>query len=87
MVDVKKIDDNTFVVAVKDTTETKHEVTVEPTYWQELTGGSVSMQTLVERSFEFLLEREPNTSILPAFTLSSINRYFPEYGEEIKKRL
>lgn len=87
MVDVKTIDENTFVVTVKDMTETKHEVTVEPAYWQELTGGSVAMQALVERSFEFLLEREPNTSILPAFTLSSINRYFPEYGEEIKKRL
>ena len=34
---------------------------------------------LVRRSFEFLLVREPKESILPAFELSVIARYFPEF--------
>jgi hypothetical protein len=38
----------------------------------------------VKRSFEFLLEREPNTSILPEFDLSVIQRYFPEYERTIR---
>jgi len=35
---------------------------------------------LVVRSFEFLLEREPASSILKSFELSVIPRYFPEYN-------
>jgi hypothetical protein len=41
----------------------------------------------VRRSFEFLLERESKESILSRFDLSLISRYFPEYEQEIKRRL
>jgi hypothetical protein len=41
----------------------------------------------VVKSFEFLLEREPNTSILRSFDLSVISQYFPEYENEIRKEL
>jgi hypothetical protein len=41
----------------------------------------------LEESFRFLLEREPNTSILPSFGLLLIGRYFPEYQQEIRARL
>src|SRR5439155_312918 len=37
------------------------------------------VEDLVRRSFVFLLEREPATSILRTFDLSVISRYFPEY--------
>jgi hypothetical protein len=37
----------------------------------------------VRRSFEFLLAREDNTSILREFDLSTIERYFPEYPRQI----
>jgi len=37
--------------------------------------------------FKFLLEREPNTSILSEFDITVIKRYFPEYEKEIKQRL
>jgi hypothetical protein len=33
----------------------------------------------VRRSFDFLLEREPSTSILSSFSLEQIGHYFPEY--------
>lgn len=87
MIDVRKLDDGAFSVTVKDQVETTHEVTVDRSHWEALTGGEVTMETLVERSFEFLLEREPNTSILPSFNLSTITRYFPEYEDEIRKRV
>lgn len=87
MIDVKKVNDDRFHVTVDDGARTEHEVTVETSYWKELTGGDVAPDVLVERSFEFLLEREPNTSILPSFDLSTITRYFPEYEDEIRKRV
>jgi len=40
---------------------------------------------LVRRSFEFLLEREPATSILGSFQLSVIQRYFPEYDRLFRR--
>lgn len=44
-------------------------------------------ERVVRASFEFLLEREPASSILPEFSLDEISRYFPEYREELPKRL
>jgi len=46
-----------------------------------------SPERLIEASFEFLLEREPASSILSTFALPVIERYFPEYPAEIRKRL
>ncbi len=50
-------------------------------------GGNASAELLIERSFEFLLEREPKESILRSFALPVIERYFPEYPKDIRKRL
>jgi len=52
-----------------------------------LVGASVPPMRLIEESFRFLLEREPNTSILSTFDLPVIGRYFPEYEREIARRL
>jgi hypothetical protein len=84
---VKAIDDTTFEVTVNERGTTRHTVTVSPEYQQRLTGGRVDAATLVEKSFEFLLEREPNTSILRSFELPVIGRYFPEYERVIGERL
>ena len=43
-----------------------------------------NVEDLVERSFEFLLLREPPSSILRRFELSTIQRYFPDYDREIR---
>jgi hypothetical protein len=53
----------------------------------QLAGEKVSAEKLIEESFRFLLEREPNTSILPAFDLPIIGQYFPEYRQVIRERL
>ncbi|PIS13596.1 MAG: hypothetical protein COT67_00895 [Candidatus Tagabacteria bacterium CG09_land_8_20_14_0_10_41_14] len=54
-------------------------VTVPKEYWQKLTKAREEPESLVRRSFEFLLEREPKESILREFELSVIQKYFPEY--------
>lgn len=86
-VNVKKLDDSTFEVMVQGSTPTTHIVTVAPDYATKLTGGRTSTEQLVARSFNFLLEREPNTSILRRFDLPVIARYFPEYDRVIRSLL
>ncbi len=81
---VKPIDDGTFEVMVQDRSSTTHLVSVDPDYAAKLAGGKVATEELVKRSFEFLLEREPNTSILRRFDLPVIGRYFPEYERVIR---
>ncbi len=87
MIDIQQIDDSTFVVTVEGRVTTKHEVTVDPSYYEKLSGGRVPPEQLVEKSFKFLLEREANTSILRRFDLSVISQYFPEYENTIPKML
>jgi hypothetical protein len=84
---VNKIQDLVFEVAVKGRSSTTHTVTVQPDYAEKLTQGKVPVEKLVERSFAFLLEREPNTSILRSFDLTVIGRYFPEYERTIPEML
>ena len=76
-----------YQVTVETGSTTQHTVTVTPEYWERLTGGRVPAETLIERSFEFLLERESNSSILRSFDLPVIQRYFPEYERTIGERL
>lgn len=87
IIHVKKLDDLTFEVTVQDGITTVHTVTVQPDYAARLTGGRVPTEQLVGRSFDFLLEREPNTSILRRFDLPAIARYFPEYERTIRGML
>lgn len=61
---------------------THHTVTVSNSELARWGGGS-GVEALVRRSFDFLLEREPATSILRRFELSAIQRYFPEFDREI----
>lgn len=68
-------------------TSTDHRVTVPEGLIDELGLGEVDAEDVVRESFAFLLEREPSTSILPAFSLDEIGRFFPEYFQELPKRL
>jgi hypothetical protein len=63
---------------------TRHQVMVAPADLARLDPGARDPHVLVDRSFRFLLEREPNTSILRTFDLTVIGRYFPEYERTIK---
>ena len=72
-------DQNTFEVIVTTVSTTTHIVTVLDAIHDKLTKGKISKETLLEKSFEFLLEREPNTSIMPQFEIEVISKYFPDY--------
>jgi hypothetical protein len=87
MIRVERIDEETFRVTVRGDATTQHEVSASPSYCEKLTGGRVSPEILIERSFEFLLERESNRSILSRFDLPVIGRYFPEYEKTIRQKL
>ena len=70
-------------VTVKDRETTTHRVRVSRAERERY--GEEDVADLVKRSFEFLLAREPNTSILREFDLSTIERYFPEYAREMRR--
>ena len=64
-----------------------HRVTVPGDLVAALSLPEDDLEGVVRESFEFLLEREPASSILPEFSLDVIPNYFPEYEEELPKRL
>ncbi|MCZ6778404.1 MAG: hypothetical protein O7F16_05485 [Acidobacteria bacterium] len=87
MITVERVSNKTYNVTVVGSTTTQHKVTVNPSYHEKLTGGRVAPEILIERSFEFLLERESNSSILQTFDLPIIGRYFPDYERTIQAML
>lgn len=66
---------------------TEHAVRVGRADLERLAPGAADPTELVRRSFEFLLAREPKESILRAFDLPVIGRYFPEYETTIGRRV
>lgn len=48
--------------------------------------GAPDPAALVRASFHFLLEREPASSILSSFDVTVIERYFPGWREEMRRR-
>ena len=82
---IKELSDEEFQVTVNATNSTSHNVTLTDETYKNLTNGKVNKKELIEFSFKFLLEREPNTSILSSFELSVISGYFPEYRKTVKE--
>lgn len=74
-----------FDVGIEGPTPTRHAVVADVENLPDV-ARRVEAATLVRDSFEFLLEREPNTSILATFALSEIARYFPEYPSWLEER-
>jgi hypothetical protein len=66
--------------------ESRHSVTFTRSDFQRLARSGETPDSLVRRSFEFLLAREPKESILRSFELPVIGRYFPEFARELGKR-
>jgi hypothetical protein len=84
---IRSLGDRGFQVVVTDRgRRTLHHVTVPEELIKQF-GLHDNVDRLVRESFRFLLEREPASSILSRFSLSDIARYFPEYGEELTRRL
>ena len=85
-IQVQEEDQATFSVTVGTGRDTKDfRVTLSDDDHRGLAGEGESKASLIKRSFEFLLEREPKESILSSFDLTVISRYFPEYEKTIRR--
>ena len=77
-----------FVVEIgPDFNKIGFSVFLDKDYWNELTSGKYSPDEFVMRSFRFLLQREPRTSIMRSFHLRDIQRHFSTYEEKMKGTL
>ncbi|HZU15213.1 MAG TPA: hypothetical protein VFD01_01205 [Candidatus Dormibacteraeota bacterium] len=67
------------------TTRSRHTVSVEPGDVERWGRPGETAEGLVRRAFEFLLAREPASQILRGFAVADIERYFPEFDQEIRR--
>ena len=65
----------------------RHEVLVTQADLDDLAPGSSDPAPLVAASFDYLLEREPARAILPRFSLTDIETYFPDYRSVVRGRV
>ena len=82
---IKQLNDDVFEVIVAKTSTTTHTVTVTDQSLTDLTVDNATKAQLLEFSFKFLLEREPNTSILSSFDINVISKYFSDYRDEARR--
>ena len=86
MIEVRHASGDDWLVTVRGSVITHHQVRVTKAELARFAEGR-STEDLLRESFQFLLERETNTSILSSFDLPLIGSYFPEYEREIRSRL
>ena len=87
---VKRTGPGEFAVRVVEGSDTTtHRVTMPPSFigHGSLFGKFVGADAVVLESFRFLLEREPAAAILSEFDLPDINVHFPDYYDELQRRL
>jgi len=88
MITVKRKGQEEFKIKVEEKGASKeYVVTLGDSYYQDLTQGKISKEELIQKSFTFLLEREPKESILSKFDLKIIRSYFSEFDEEIRRAI
>ena len=81
---ITEIEKDKFLVEVSDNVKTSHNVVISDKVYKQLTNGVISKSELLEKSFEFLLDREPNTSILTNFEIQIISYYFSDYANCVR---
>ena len=84
-ISIRKLSDDVFEVTVAKPSTTTHTVTVTDQSLTDLTENNATKTQLLEFSFNFLLDREPNTSILSSFDINAISRYFSDYRDEVRR--
>ena len=82
---INNLSKDKFQILVNNKQKTMHQVYLSDQVHLDFTNNKISKKELIKFSFEFLLEREPNTSILSSFELNIISKYFPEYLLSVKK--
>ena len=81
---ITELSKDKFEITVNADKLTKHVVSVTDQMLLNLTNNKISKEELLNFSFNFLLEREPNTSILSRFDIIVISKYFPEYISKVE---
>ena len=81
---ITELSKDKFEITVNADQITKHVVSVTDQMLLNLTKNKISKDELLNFSFNFLLEREPNTSILSKFDIIVISKYFPEYISKVE---
>ena len=84
-ISIQMLSNNEYEVTVQSNTITTHIVSLSDEVHKNLTNNKVTKEELLDFSFKFLLDREPNTSIMSSFELTVISRYFSDYEKSIKK--
>ena len=68
-----------FTVEVfEESGSTQHRVTMDRDFVTRI-GATYNPEKVIEKSFEFLLSREPKEAILMEFDISIISHYFPDF--------
>ena len=83
---INELSKDKFEITVKANQITKHVVYVTDEMLFNLTKNEISKKELLNFSFNFLLERETNTSILSSFDITLISKYFPEYPRKVSDK-
>ena len=81
---ITELSKDKFEITVNADQIIKHVVSVTDQMLLNLTKNKISKEELLNFSFNFLLEREPNTSILSKFEITVISKYFPEYTSKVE---
>ena len=81
---ITELSKDKFEITVNADQLTKHVVSVTDQMLLNLTNNKISKEELLNFSFNFLLEKEPNTSILSKFDIIVISKYFPEYISKVE---
>jgi hypothetical protein len=79
MINILEIDRNNFEVEINSKDKTIHKVYFSDDFFKKYDKKFKSKKDIVFKSFQFLLKREKNTSILKTFNIQVIKNYFPEY--------
>jgi hypothetical protein len=85
-VDVERLASRFHVrVTDDDGSGTEHDVMLSAADHARLGAGYPHPEAFIHACFEFLLAREPKSSILRSFDVSQIATYFPEFEAEITR--
>ena len=82
---IKRIDNDTFLVSISSKKNTQHIVKFSDKQRDLYELGHIQKDVIIKFAFDFLLAREPNTSILTHFSIDLISNYFPEFETKLKK--
>jgi hypothetical protein len=76
-----------FDIVIRDGKgESRYSVTMARETHDRLASGHTA-EDVVEAAFKFLLDREPKESILMRFDITVVERYFPEFDQELPRYL